>query len=288
MGKAEYLVAKYVPDLFRNEPINIGVIAWLDGSVALRFLGQKPDGRIDGRAGGLAGTIKSIPNYKQWIESWTRKASKSELSCRGVGSVSKSSPDFLRALAACGGGNYMLEPGGELIDEADANEVNEITAYLFERLVGTPEEKTPHKTPEEVRDELLREAEVTFDDRVKLNHRVPLELRGRQFNPEFNLYIGNGSPELLGQMVPLTSHPKYVQNCARATELLFLRVIESELLSQDRCIAFVYAQEDKSEVDLIQESLEELKSVSTIVNITEDRRSAVEQIRHWVRASRRH
>jgi hypothetical protein len=288
MGKSQYLVAKYVPDLFRNEPINIGVLAWIDGSVAFRFLGQKSDGSIDGRAKGLAGTVKSISNYKQWIDSWAKRASKAELSSRKFGTVQKSSPDFMRVLSTYSEGNYILEEGGEIIEEADSEKVGEITDYLFDRLVGATEEKPTYKSPEIVRDELLKEAEVTFDERVKINHRVPLELRGKQFNPEFNLYIGNGTPDLLGQMVPLTAHPKYVQNCARATELLFLRVIESNLLSQDKCIAFVYAQEDRSDIDLIQESIEELRSVATIVNITEDRRSAIQSIRTWVNSSRAH
>jgi len=60
--KARWLVAKYMPDLRRREPDNVGVILLMDGRAHLRFLGQR-DGRVDGRSVRWAGSVK---NYKAW------------------------------------------------------------------------------------------------------------------------------------------------------------------------------------------------------------------------------
>lgn len=288
MGTARYLVAKYVPDIYRNEPVNIGVLTWIDGRVCSRFLGQKNDGTIDGRAAGISGRIKSAQNYKQWIESWVTRLQGSHLQTREHGVVKSDSSEFLTALATYGGGNYLLESGGEIMDEPSPDEVSSVTDYLFNTLVGIPDEKEHYKSPDEVRDELLKEAEVLFDDRIKLNRRVPLQLRGRDFNPEFSLYIGNGNPDMLGQMVPLTSQGKTAQNSARAAELLFLQVLNADVLPQEKCIAFVYTREDEESTDLILESLSELSSVATIFDITRDRKSAVKLISQLVKESKRH
>ncbi len=288
MGNARYLVAKYVPDVFRNEPINIGVLTWIDGKVASKFLGQRADGSINGKAQGITGRIKSVQNYKQWVENWVARLKGDKIQTRENGTVLHESPDFLPALAAYGAGNYLLETGGELLDDTAPSEVNEVTEYLFNTLVGAPEEKEQYKSPDEVRDGLIRDADVQMDERVKTDWPVPLDLRGKTIKPRFNLYIGNGTPELLAQMVPLTSHPRAVQNSARAAELLFLQVLNAGMLPQDRCIAFVYSREDEEDEDMISETLDELSSVATIMNITDDRAGAVARIRNWVSASRHH
>lgn len=288
MATARYLVAKYVPDIYRNEPVNIGVLTWIDGRVCSRFLGQKNDGTIDGRAAGIAGRIKSAQNYKQWIESWVTRLQGSHLQTREHGTIKSDSPEFLTALATYGGGNYLLESGGEIMEEPSPDEVSSVTDYLFNTLVGIPDDKEQYKSPDEVRDGLLKEADVLFDDRVKLNRRVPLELRGKAFNPEFSLYIGNGNPDMLGQMVPMTAQGKTAQNSARAAELLFYRVLDAGILSQDKCIAFVYTREDEEGTDLIQESLAELASVATVVDITRNRQDAVNLISQLVHDSKRH
>lgn len=289
MANCRYLVAKYVPDVFRNEPVNIGVLTWIDGKVCWRFLGQRSNGIINGKAPGIAGRINSVQNYKQWIESWVHHLKSEQLQTRDRGTVKKESPDFMGAMVAYGSGNYILESGGELAEDAESGEIKDVTDYLFDSLVRIEEEdKDPYKSVEEVRNQLLKEADVIMNPRVKMDWPVPLQLRGKDFKPAFNLYIGNGTPEVLGQMVPLTSQGRTAQNSARATELLFLRVLDAQILPQDRCIAFVYTREDEEVSDVVSTSLEELSLVSTIVDITKDRQSAVKRISRWVHESKHH
>lgn len=287
MSQTTYLIAKYVPDIFRNEPENIGIIVWIQGHVALKFLGQRTDGSINGQT--VRDRFRSLANYKQWVESWQRLASRGEvLFGKKEELIQKSSPLFLEALATHSKGNFILEKGGELLEEVDANSIGDVADYLFERLVGPSESKVEYKTPEEVRDELLCEADLSNDERVIRNKKIHVEVGGRTFNPEFSIYIGNGKPEILGQMVPLTAQPKQVQNYAQASAFRFLNVLNAQILPQEKCIAFVYCEEDRSNIDLITESMDELKQVATVVNISSDRPSAIKQIRKWVDTVPRH
>jgi hypothetical protein len=288
MADCRYLVAKYVSDVFRNEPVNIGVLTWIDGKVDWRFLGQKYDGTIDGRAQGVAGRIKSVQNYKQWVDSWIHHLKSEKLQTRNGGEVRIQSPEFMGAMAAYGSGNYVLESGGELANGADPGEIKEVTNYLFDSLVGVTEEKEQYKSADDVRNELLREAEVIMDSRVKMNWPVRLELRGKEFKPEFSIYIGNGAPEVLAHMVPLTAQGRTAQNSARAAELMFLRVLEANILPQEKCIALVYAREDEESSDIVERSKDELSSVATVMDVTRERRSIVNSLSRWVRESPAH
>ncbi len=284
MGKAEYLIAKYVPDPFRNEPINIGVLTWVDGIVASQFLGQQSNGFIDARVAGLS-KVRSTANYKQWVKTWKNKASQHTLSTSEFGQVPRTSPDFLRALSTYSSGAFILEFGGELLEDVAISGLDDVTSYLFERLVGTPDETPQYKKPDEVRDELLKDAEISFEEVVKRDFAVPLQLNGRGFTPRFSVGIGNGTIKLLGHMVPLTSHPRAVQNSARAAELLFLQTLTAGILTQDKCLALVYSKEgDES----IRDSLTELALVSTIVNVNKDRRGVIQLLRSTVASAKEH
>ena len=138
--------------------------------------------------------MKSVANYKQWVESWMRHLNGSKLRTRQQGIVLRESPDFLDSLTIYSGENYILEPGGEIMDEPAPSEIAAVTEYLFNTLVGVPETKEASRSADDVRDDLLKEANVIMDPRVKLNWPVPLKLRGKDFKPRFSLYIGNGTP----------------------------------------------------------------------------------------------
>ena len=68
--KAEWLVAKYMPDLRRREPKNVGVLLRMGDSCFSRFLGEQSGGQIDGRH--VHGLVNSVQNYKAWVGYWKR------------------------------------------------------------------------------------------------------------------------------------------------------------------------------------------------------------------------
>ena len=73
--KASWYIAKYVPDLRRREPINIGIILFLGETVLSRFLGENEQGVLNGRR--LRGKVRAFSNYKAWLSHW-REAVRSE------------------------------------------------------------------------------------------------------------------------------------------------------------------------------------------------------------------
>jgi hypothetical protein len=68
--RPRYLVAKYISDLQRMEPRNIGIVVCASGVTCARFLGEKPGrpGHVDGRK--VPPFVTSVAAYKQWIEFW--------------------------------------------------------------------------------------------------------------------------------------------------------------------------------------------------------------------------
>jgi hypothetical protein len=117
MTPVHYLVAKYVLDLRRMEPRNIGVIVWAGGAVGARFLAERSEqpGEVDGRS--VAAFVTSPNAYKQWVRFWRRELDKPAVRLLTGGEpVVRSSPDYLKALAASGRGNFQLVVGGQLLD----------------------------------------------------------------------------------------------------------------------------------------------------------------------------
>jgi hypothetical protein len=290
MACATYLIAKYVSDLFRNEPVNIGVIAWCDGATAFRFLCADAQGHVDGRM--LRGKIEtlSLDAYKQWVSAWVKLLSKDKISFIGKPEiVAKVSEHFLDALESTSKGNYVLERGGELLEDVSPNQIQSVADYLFVRLVeGASREEQEGKAAKEVRDELLIEAKVATDERVRIDKRVPIRLRNEKtVYQEFHLYIGNGKPDWLAQVLPLTAQPKTVKTTAESIAWKFERAIESGVIKQDRAVAIVYSPEERQD-EMISDSLIELGTVATIYNLRIDRLRVVTAIQEWVQSVNKH
>lgn len=144
MARASYLIAKYVSDVFRNEPVNFGVISWCNGVVAFRFLATNAQGQVDGRT--LRGKISmlSLDAYKQWIHAWVKLISKDKISFIGKPEFAvKNNENFLAALESTSSGNFILERGGELLEDVSPNEIQSVADFLFRRLVDEELEEEP-------------------------------------------------------------------------------------------------------------------------------------------------
>ena len=71
MERLRYAVAKYVPDLFRQEPRNVGVIVVDDaGRAVMRMVGQRPDGKLDLRS--ARDVREDGAAYAEWFAHWER------------------------------------------------------------------------------------------------------------------------------------------------------------------------------------------------------------------------
>src|SRR5579872_826727 len=74
---SRYLIARYIKDLARMEPRNIGVILFpSDGHVLARFLGEKK-GDLDLRV--VRSQVTHTQTYRQWIDYWRYTMHKSSI-----------------------------------------------------------------------------------------------------------------------------------------------------------------------------------------------------------------
>lgn len=129
MTTTRWLVAKYIPDLRRGEPENIGVVLLMNGRAYSRFFGQRTDGKVDGRV--VARSVGSFSNYKAWIEYWTRTIS---------ATPTEKVTEVLTARS--GGENYVVEIGGERILGSRSMEPDEMLDYLYTTLVDQSSSRT--------------------------------------------------------------------------------------------------------------------------------------------------
>ncbi|MCB9654159.1 MAG: hypothetical protein H6729_08535 [Deltaproteobacteria bacterium] len=113
---AKYWIAQHIPDLFRNEPRNVGVVVEAASRRAAVFFGETQDRQVDGRK--LRGW--AYPDvYRQWIEFW-----RSELEDVGP-----------QGLVENSGSHYRVIEGGE-IDDANDAPPTDIAAYLYALLIS--------------------------------------------------------------------------------------------------------------------------------------------------------
>jgi len=113
---AKYWIARYVEDVFRNEPKNVGVIVSVGRTLAARFVGEQDNGILDGRK--LKGF--SHPNvYSQWHDYWRREIATGNLS------------EIIKAATS----NYFVVSGGEVSDIGN-DTAADVCLFLFDMLVG--------------------------------------------------------------------------------------------------------------------------------------------------------
>jgi hypothetical protein len=178
----QWLLAKYVSDVARHEPQNVGLILLRDGEIATRFIGQRQDGSIDGR---LTKYVRSFATYRAWVEHWR------SLSAEGVDAL------LAAATASQRDENYVLEVGGQIVLGADPSiETAELLDDLYGRLVDD--------VPDPALESVKRLAERVIDGIQKRTGRVierdskvVVETDGVVDELRFDYRYNNGKPHLM-------------------------------------------------------------------------------------------
>lgn len=120
-GVARYLILQHLPDPFRREPRNIGVVVAKGDATAARFYGENAFGELDGRR------LRSFdyPDvYRQWVDFWKRTLRKA-----------KTSETAFDHLLKSGKSHFIVVPGGEVSDTA-SDSADRIAQYLYSLLVS--------------------------------------------------------------------------------------------------------------------------------------------------------
>ena len=166
----------------------MGIILWSDGDVRTRFIDpEKLADNIDG------------DNYWRWVEYWNRLCNQHKIQIMNRRSVRRSSGRFLRELSLTQEGSFILEAGGEIIDEGAS--IDNALEFLFARLVSIGRGRSEQRA-----DTLMQKCEKIFEStglalRDDFARRYPVNLRfasGIEHPVKFDYAIAtNGHPRSL-------------------------------------------------------------------------------------------
>lgn len=272
MKTPRYLLAKYIADLDRMEPNNIGVIVWSPDDVEARFLAEKTDqpGVIDGRS--IPSVVTSSSAYRQWIEFWRAELQKPEIEIADGTKVPQGSPKFLDALQSWNRGNFVLADAGVLIDHVDADDLANLTDHLFNTLVATSRSDEPRDpTLNERCDQLLEETQLANNPHFFSRYQVSCQVAPNATETfEFSHAYANGSLLRLYQRVPLPRRKRLLRKTVHDSAWMLEKVVQANLISQDRTAAIVYVTEDQRAEAGVSEALRVLGSVSRVLDLNDE------------------
>lgn len=260
-----FLVAKYVPDMRRMEPRNIGVVVWHNGVLQAKFLGEQ-----DNRIATPPSFSTDTHAYREWIGYWRRQASKDELCASSGARIRRDSPDFLDALAECSKKQFLLVDGGEVLADIDATEAKDALQELFETLVKEKKD-APDPLHRLASLALTRERSAVFEN-TRLAERPDFttpfrwicEIKDSHQNFEFDYALYPGRPEMLMSNL----HPWNSQE-AQSLAFRFQAMQTWHKVERSKCAAFVYATDELLEEQSTRESLSLMRSVGSVVNFAD-------------------
>lgn len=254
-----FLVAQYVPDLFRKEPRNVGVIVQRGANVAARFAGETALGTFDGRR------LKSFSYpevYKQWVGYWRKMANLSDLDA-----IVRSSRD-----------HYVVTYGGEVTD-TQGDPVEAVVAYLYSTLVsdGGLQEALSLMEPaaEEESSSLVEDVKRSFQSLALMDQsgaaavahpvRMNAPLRGRalEHRPAFSQV--NGATYAMETVDLTVTRRRTAIDHAGLTAYMFkdLREVADR---RTNCFSLVRFRDEDAETEAVAYALNMLRNESEVVN----------------------
>jgi hypothetical protein len=226
----QYLVAKYIPDLDRMEPRNIGVVFWANGAVKTRFADPE-----------LVGLSVDDANYERWIEYWRRLAGQKSIQIENRRPASVKTSRFISEFQRAQRGNYMLETGGELVD--DVKDLDEAADFLFSRLVSSAQPREARRA-DQLRiaaDSVL--SEIGLIGRKDFVQNYPVALPFGEVEKQLHFHYGLGDkgaqPKALLLRVNIGSETSVSSAMGK-----FGSVDRVKICPKDRCLALYEPAED--------------------------------------------
>jgi hypothetical protein len=260
-----FLLAKYVANLSRMEPRNIGVLLWANGEIASRFLSKSE-----------APFVGDHEAYDWWIGSWQEKiASDSIAPVRGA-RVSKSDPRCMDALLTNQEDNYLLVDAGELLQPIGKRELSSAVDFLFGDLVSQHDAMldsgAAHRTSPTLRENCERIFAATgLSDRKDYHENYPVQcpVYSVKKHLNFNHGFGNGKPDSVFQQANLKS-----QQSVNSSALMLHAVTDSTIVPKSRCAAL--ARESDISSEAAEEGVALLKAVCRVIFV--DKKNADEEL----------
>lgn len=275
MNTTKYLLAKYIPDLHRVEPRNIGVIVWSSVGVEARFLAEIPDrpGEVDGRS--VPQFVSSTSAYKQWIRYWRNAVSGETFKPAGGGDLlSVASPEFVAALQLTGQGNFVLAEAGQILDRITEDDLPVVADQLFASLVESNASDEPRDLDlDEVCDQLIQRTKLTENKNFHTNYPVRCDVRGVEEEYVFSHAYANGKPERLYQRVSIprrkTQRTQLRKNVHDTTWSLE-QVFNQKIVQPDKAAVLVYVTPEQEAQTDVERSLRLLRSMVKVINLRDE------------------
>ncbi len=254
--KAEWLVARYMPDLRRREPKNVGVVLKMGGFCLTRFLGERSEGRIDGRR--VQGLVNSVSNYKAWVDYWQH-------------AVDSTDPIALTKRRA--DDSYFLEYAGERLLGSEHTAPEDMLDYLYSTLV----EEMPEPDTLNVRqlsERVLVRAGIR--DRVTEKYRLPVSVTDSAL---FDYKYQNGALHLM-KRVTLTYEDERSWANAHAAAWDLEKAAFTTAGGKGRLIALVKTRSSDSELERQMGLLNGLSSAVIDVAEVQEAASQLNEVIH--------
>lgn len=249
---AVWHVVKYMPDLKRREPRNVGIVLATPDGWMTKFLGQDEDGSIKGP---LGHELK-VDVYRTWVDYYQRKAS------------SDAWEDVHRNQAHHPV-NFLAEVGGEVIAESPTRKWQAILDDMFAELVQ-PDRPVPGSKParpgtqkwvlEQARS-ALQLAEVPFIEKVKVKARYD----DHNTTVPFQFQHGRNGSTTLMDGVPVRGR----EAAAKARELRTRIVAARDAGVDARFFTFYSGNTPERQLDEILAPLEREATTVDVSNVEE-------------------
>lgn len=182
---ANWYLVKYVPDPFRDEPKNIGVVVESDGRGVVRFIGQH-NGGFDGRR--VRGTVRSPRTLKAWIEYVDYHL------------TSGTFRDQVQRLSSRPGQNYRIDFRGTVGQPGSKAEMNALADDLFTELVGDPGPSAVQSMDDLANDLLFHRLRFPDDRYVEKDVSYHVKLRGEPHELGFDYRYESDRTTLLDKI----------------------------------------------------------------------------------------
>ncbi len=211
----------------------MGIILWSDGQVCTRFAD----------ADSLGVSVEEA-NYSRWVNYWQRITGEDRLQLQSRRAVRKSNPKYLKELLRAQKGNYILEQGGEIVQDFDS--IDTAADFLFETLVSTssqPREALRENRTRQLSDSVLQAAGLVTRPGFVQNHAVPLTYGNIQKPLHFHYALmGQGIPLALLLRVNINKELSVTSTAGK-----FASVESQQVCPKNRCIALYDGGEDNGE-----------------------------------------
>lgn len=273
---SHYVLAKYIPEVLRNEPRNFGVIVWTPWGLDARFLGEE-NGMLDGRK--IPSWVQSRDAYREWVGSWRSALMRKRINGSNGLTITSEEIGFLDALIASGKDNYILSDKGFVLDTIGAEDVVPLLNFLFATLVDQETDKVAAKAAFDMERACNRIIKQTKAFRNRNFHRgkaVLCRITPRVIESfDFDYYIGNGTPEKLYQRVPLTQRMDVTLNAAAWQ---FEKVIQAEIISRENSAALVLPTDEQKGDERYQKAISVLETQTRIIDLSSQEQLFIEEL----------